>query len=332
VGLDDAVLDPKRLASGEHGGLMTSLQSISAGIKEVGGRKKIVWAWYGTNLLSALVIVGPLVIAIAGALGESLENHRLFDNFDLSWITEFGWSARWEQLTVWLPVAAMIGALFVLMTTWLSGGLLAILRDPKDSFFAGCARWFPPFLRLFLMALFGYAIAFGLRVAVGALARKTGEASMSAQPSAYLSMFGFVLFWTVALFVNLIVDYAKIRMVVTGDRKARSALRAAFRFVFANFWRTVTIYSILTGYGLLMLGAYHGLSEVIGQTSVGAVLLLLLIRQVYMLGRTWLRMVFLASEHVYFSSLIPQTVAVQPAAELEPPPPLQESFEFNESI
>ena len=86
-------------------------------------------------------------------------------------------------------------------------------------------------------------------------------------------------------------------------------MRAAFRFVFAHFRRAVTIYLILTGYGLLMLAAYHIWSEVIGQASIGAVLLLFVSRQIYMFGRTWLRMVFLASEHAYVVSTIPQKAA-----------------------
>ena len=169
------------------------MTAIRTGMREVGRRKKIVWTWYGLNLLCAIVIVAPMAIAIAGALGQSLENKRLFENFDISWIAEFGSSAQWEQLTTWLPVFAMVGAAFVLMTTWLSGGLLAVLRDPADSFFAGCARWFPPFLRLLLMTALGYGIAFGVRAGFGAMVRKLSDDSMSGQPSAYGAMAGFVV-------------------------------------------------------------------------------------------------------------------------------------------
>lgn len=303
---------------------MTSMTAIRTGMREIGRRKKILWTWYGLNLLFAVVIVAPLALAVAGMLGESLENNRLFQNFDISWLTEFGLDAHWEQFMVWMPFVASIGAVFVLLTTWLSGGLLAVLRDPKESFFEGCARWFPPFLRLFLMALVGYAIAWGARVGVLSVARKLGSDSMSAQPAAYGSMIGDVLFFALLLFVNMIVDFAKVHMVVDGVRAARRGLRAAFRFVFARFRRTVTIYLVLTGYGLVMLAVYHLFSEVIAQASIGAVLLLFVGRQIYMFGRTWLRMVFLASEYAWFVSTIP--------AAPEPPSQTQESYAFNESV
>ena len=77
---------------------MTARASIRAGMREVGRRKKIVWTWYGLNLLCSIVIVAPMVMAIMAMLGDSLENQRLFDNFDLSWVTEFGWGAQYEQV------------------------------------------------------------------------------------------------------------------------------------------------------------------------------------------------------------------------------------------
>jgi len=240
------------------------------------------------------------MFAIASALSESLENERLFQNFDISWIAEFGWSGHWEQLTTWLPMVATAGAAFVILTTWLSGGLQAVLRDPVDSFFAGSARWFPPLLRLLLMSLIGYGIAFGVRGGFAAFVRKLSEDSMSGKPSAYGAMANLVVTWVAISFVNMIIDYSKIHMVTHGERAARRGLVAGFRFVFANFRRTVTIYLLLSGYGLLMLGVYHGFSEVIGQSSLGAVLFLLVARQAYMFGRTWLRLVFLASERAFF--------------------------------
>jgi len=304
---------------------MTALQAIRAGIVEVSRRKKIVWAWYGLTLLCSIVIVAPMVAAIGAYLNTSLENPRLFENFDMSFIAEFGWHSQWQQFTMWMPAAALVGAAFVFMTTWLSGGWLAVLRDPAESFFAGCARWFPPFVRLALLSSIGYGIAFAVLAVGNAIVRKIADDSMSAQPSAYGSMISFVLFCSAFLFVNLVVDYSKVHMVTHGDRVARRAVRAAFRFVFANLRTCVTTYLLLTGYGLLMLGVYHGVSEVIGQASMGAVLMLFVIRQVYMWGRTWVRMVFLASASCYLISRLPKPPEPEPM-------PLQESFEFNESV
>ena len=295
---------------------------IRTGIREIGRRMNLLYTWHGLSLVFAIVIVAPLAIAIAAALGQSLETSRLFQDFDMSWIAEFGYSAHWEQLTVWLPLFGMIGAAFVLLTTWLSGGLLTVLRDPDQSFFAGCGRWFPPFLRLFLFAVIGYAIAFGIRSGFGALVRKLSDDSMSGKPSAYGAMAGLVVFWAAISLVNMIVDYSKIHMVAYGERKARRGIISGIRFVFRNFRRCANVYLALTGYMLLMMAVYHVWSEVIGQASIGAVLLLFVVRQIYMFGRTWLRMVFLASQYAFFASLRPKPPMLEP---------LQESLEFNES-
>ena len=297
---------------------------INQGIREISQRRKLVFTWYGLNLLFALVIVAPIALAMAGMLGDSLETKRLFDNFDISWITEFGYSAHWNQLVMWLPMVALLGGAFVLLTTWLSGGLLAVLHDPRESFTAGCGRWLPPFVRLLLLASLLYGVAFAIRAGFASLLRKLGEDSMSGQPAAYGAMATFVITFAACSFVTMLVDYAKIHMVTHGERKARRGLAQGIRFVFGNLKRCLGIYLGLTVYLLLMLAVYHMCSEVIGQASIGAVLLLFVVRQIYMLGRTWLRMVFLASEHAYFASRIPK-----PAS--KPEPLLEESLEFNES-
>ncbi len=297
---------------------------IKQAIRAINQRRKLVFTWYGLNLLFALVIVAPIAIALVAMLGESLENKRLFDNFDLSWVTEFGYSAHWNQVSMWLPVVALLGGLFVLLTTWLSGGLLANLHDPRDTFTGGCGRWFPPFLRLLLLAGLFYGIAFGLRAGFVSLFRKLGEDSMSGKPSAYGAMATFVITWALFGFVNMLVDYAKIHMVAHGERNARRGLAQGIRFVFRNLRRCLGLYLVLNGLMLLMLAVYHVSSEVIGQASIGAVLLLFLVRQFYMFGRTWLRMVSLASEYAIFASHIPK-----PAP--KPEPLLEESLEFNES-
>src|SRR5882724_6511687 len=62
VGLDHAVLDPKPIASGERGVLM--ITAIRTGMAEIGRRKKILWTWYGMNLLCAIAIIAPMMFAI----------------------------------------------------------------------------------------------------------------------------------------------------------------------------------------------------------------------------------------------------------------------------
>ena len=161
---------------------------IKAGMRQIGQRKGLIWKWYLLNFACALVIVAPLAIAISAALGTSLDSARLFQNFDISWVTEFGWSTQWSGVTTLAPLFAMIVAVFVLLTTWLSGGLLTVLREPGASFAGGCGRWFAPFVRLFLFMLIGYGLAFALRGACASLFSKLGDDSMSGKPAAYSAM------------------------------------------------------------------------------------------------------------------------------------------------
>jgi hypothetical protein len=71
------------------------------------------------------------------------------------------------------------------------------------------------------------------------------------------------------------------------------------------------VYWIPAAAGIVLFGLYHGLSELIGQQSMIAVVVVFFLRQAYMLVRTWMRLWVWASEtRVYcFSST---TVAPAP--------------------
>jgi hypothetical protein len=282
--------------------------------------RKIVWLWYALNVITATAIALPLILTGAAFLGPSGEKARLFENFDLSWITEFGYSANFQQFLAWAPVAGLMGGAFVLLTTFLSGGTLAVIEDREASFFGACARWFPPFLRLLLISLFLYAIAFAIRGLINRGFRKLFPDEMSGKPAAIESFLAFVLLVGMVCFVNMVFDYAKIHLVTLGHRKAWRATGQALRFVFANLGPASCLYGTLFLFGLLMLAVYHVWSEAVGQSSGLAVFALLLIRQVYLYFRTRLRVTFLDRQYALFGridrSLRP--VHAGPAPAIEP--------------
>ena len=106
--------------------------------------------------------------------------------------------------------------------------------------------------------------------------------------------------------VNMIFDYGKIVCVVEDRRSAFRAAIAAAGFVARHFGRTLAVYWICAGFGLLFLLAYHGITEAAGQGTRSTILLVLVLRQAFMLVRMWLRLWTWSSElRVYtFNSTI----------------------------
>ena len=95
--------------------------------------------------------------------------------------------------------------------------------------------------------------------------------------------------------VNMIFDYAKIAVVIDGRKAAGAALRA-LKFTARNPGRTLVVYWIPAALGIALFAVSHALSELIGQQSVVAVILVFLVRQGYMLARAWVRLWAWASE------------------------------------
>lgn len=295
---------------------MSTMDAIRSGLREMAGRKKLVAAWYLANVGVALAVVAPLVVLMATALGSSLENERIFENFDFSWAVETALAGHYQQLIAWMPVMAGGLALYVLVTVWLTGGLMAVINDPKESYFAGCARWFPPFLRLAVLMLPVYAIPWLGRAAVGTIVRKVFDDSMAQAPLSFGSMAGWVVFFALLTVANGISDFAKLEMVLGGHRKAFAALRGAIRFVFGRIGRVFALLVALFAIALAMLAAYGGLSELFGQGSGVGVLLVLVLRQAYAVGRSWFRMVSIAALFAFRREALPKPA---PTPVVEPP-------------
>jgi hypothetical protein len=109
-----------------------------------------------------------------------------------------------------------------------------------------------------------------------------------------------VVFGAALLFVNLIVDYAKIRMVVEDRRSALGALTAAIRFIARQPGAAIGLYLFNTIAFLVVLVLYR----VAAPGAAGGTLawIALLIGQLYIVLRVVVRLTFAASQIALFQS------------------------------
>jgi hypothetical protein len=111
----------------------------------------------------------------------------------------------------------------------------------------------------------------------------------------------YVLFGTLLVVVNVIFDYAKIRIVVEDRRSALGGLSAAIRFVWRQRGHVAALYA-LNGVAFLILIAIWALVAP-GARGGGLTLWLgFLASQLYVLARLALKLQFLASETALFQS------------------------------
>jgi hypothetical protein len=102
---------------------------------------------------------------------------------------------------------------------------------------------------------------------------------------------GYAVFGSLLIAVNLLVDYARIRIVVEDRRSALGALVAATRFVLRNFWSVILLYLLNAAAFLALIALYALVAPGAGTGLV----LMLVIGQGYILARHFLKLVGYAS-------------------------------------
>jgi hypothetical protein len=277
----------------------------------------------------------PLAITMRGLLethlGSSLAAERAASGVNYDWWQEFtsqasglgttfspviiGFAATLDNISSVLdgqrevaPIAGAIG-LYLAGWTFLAGGIIdRYARQRPTRAYGFCAAsgiHFFPLLRLAAAAgvVYWWLFAYVHRwLFLEWLVERTRTIEVERE----------VFFWRLALYivfglalviVNVIFDYAKIRLVVEDRRSALSALSAGMRFVSRHAGRVAGLYAINALAFLVLIAAWAAVAP--GAGGGGAsIWLVFLAGQIYLLARLALKLQFLASETALFQSLL----------------------------
>ncbi len=92
--------------------------------------------------------------------------------------------------------------------------------------------------------------------------------------------------------VATIFDYAKVRLAVDSSRKTWRAALGSAKLVFTNPGRTMGAWAAISILGLLFFVLWRTTENAIESRTLGAVVLLLAVQQIYVLSRIWIRLMF----------------------------------------
>ena len=307
------------------------MRSFSEGWKRVRSAPALLLGVYATTLVLAL----PLAMTMRGLLqthlGASLAAEAVAKGVNYDWWQEFtsqatgigttfsptiiGFAATLDNISSLLDgqreIAPIAGALGLYLLAWifLAGGIIdryARQRPIRASgFFAASGVHFFRLLRLGIVAgivywwLFAYVHRWlFLEWFVDRTRTMAVERDVFLWRVALYIVFGLLL-----VVVNIIFDYAKIRIVVEDRRSALSALSAALRFVWRRPGRVARLYA-LNGLAFLTVIAVWALVAPGAQGEGLTLWLGFLAAQLYVLARLALKLQFLASETALFQSCL----------------------------
>jgi hypothetical protein len=296
-----------------------------------GWRRVFHAPWLTLGVLAVTIVVAlPLGVALQGLigahLGSSLEAERARGSWNAAWAEEFGSQPQLpgfartlthEMLGFGGTLAALSGFVdaapldptlaavvcgYLALWVFLSGGILDRLARGRPvrphAFFSACGTYFLRFLRLALVigpcywTLFTWLHPFLFRTLYDRWTRNlTAEHDvMTLRAGLYL------VFFLPLVAVSLAADFAKVRAVVEDRRSMIGALGASLRFIRRRPFRVVALYLLNIVAAVIVLRLWL-------QAAPGAsapTWLMLLGGQIYLVGRIWAKLAFMASEVVFF--------------------------------
>jgi hypothetical protein len=296
--------------------------------------------------LATLAVALPLALVLrstlAAHLGSSLAAEQAATSVNGDWWNEFlaqasglgqtfvpaitGFAAVLQNASAVADAAPVPGLIAIAIAAnlavaiFLTGGTLdRLARDRpigSHGFLVACGLYFPRLLRLGVVAGLCYWALFAwLHAWLFDSLYVTLTRDLTVERTAFFYRAAlYVVFAVPLLVVNLVVDYAKVRMVVEDRRSAIGAVAAAMRFVARQPAAVIGLYLMNTTAFLVVVAIYAISAPSLGNgASVWSVLL---VGQLYIAARALVRLAFAASAIALFQSRLAHagyTAAPMPA-------------------
>ncbi len=297
---------------------MTLGAALKAGFSLARCARAGVWVLFLVNFGLAAIAALPIYRGILFFTGYSLVSRELLTGFRIEWLTDFSFNSV-GSLDRYAAFIALIGLISIPVNTVLAGGVVSRFREPEASFslggfFRDTGRYFWRLIRLMIIGLVCYWLVFrvfnqwlGQWVAERTYDWPDDRSVFAARAAVWLLLLGGLGF------VNLVMDYARVKLVLEDGTSAAGAFLSSLGFSLSRLRRTATIYVVPMLASLALLGIYWlivpwsviqapaadvGLARY-QEPLVAA--LLLIGQQLVMFGRYWFRVAGWASAWSYYS-------------------------------
>ena len=282
--------------------MKTIFESYKTGLEISWQHKRAVFFLYGINLLFAYLMSLPFSAMLEQAMDYTAMADRLLQAFDLTAVvTLFEDYGRGTDLG-WHILVFVI--LYLLLNTFFSAGVIRMMTRQNNfkvrEFLNDCLEFFSRFFRLFLLTMGLLVAVFVLYLMITRLAGMLTKNAVTEIVPFLLFISKITFFGLLVAWLNMVIDYTKIHMVIHDTGGAYRSLRYALGFVFRNFVKTSGLYGLLMVTGLVFLLVYLGVEYYIPKHLAVGAALFFVVSQMYIFLRVWLRLVFYGGQMVLY--------------------------------
>ena len=298
---------------------MKAFINFFKGFKNTGKLTRMIILLLVINLAFSLVLAVPMYHSLKGSFGNSLSGDRMAEGFDYLWWEEYRDDAQGLEKTfnpsiigkgailnnleglIQLrvfdlpPVILIFGLLYIILHAFLAGGILSVFRkgDAKFSlkdFFQGAGSFFFRFVLLMLLSwMFFLIIGQGVKGSLDSILDGVRETAFSEVTPFYLGLgFSAVVFF-LFLFIQMVFDYGRIKVVLEDSPNVLTSAAGAFGFVFRHLGSTLGLFYLLFLVQIVFTLIYILVQGVIPQSSFLGVALAFLFQQIFIFGLIWIR-------------------------------------------
>jgi hypothetical protein len=269
------------------------------------------------NLAIAALAGYPIYRGIQRFTGLSLMGREMARGFSVDWLTDFALNSP-GSFDRYATVIVCLGFVSLALNSILAGGVLTRFKAPDleyslGDFLRDTGRYAWRLLRLLVIGLICYWIVLAL------LNEKLGQlvdhwtGNWADDRAAFWARLPVSLLVLLGLgFVNLVMDYARVRLVLEEGTGAIQAFLASLGFSLGRLRGAIGVYVVPSFLGLALLGVYRLLfpwgfvnASIAGGPHIRELLVLaglFVVQQAIMFGRYWFRVATWASEWSYYSS------------------------------
>jgi len=282
--------------------------SIKNGVVQIWSNKRMIVIFYAINLLFGLILMLPVRAVLKDFAGHSLTGNMLAGRLNIDFLFDF--FKHNNEVGSFFGGLLIVAAFYWLLGLFLSGGAFSVFLSQQGysarQFWGDSGKYFGRFFRLVLWGLPVIAVIFCLQFLESGIRRLIFGSDPYENILYWGNWIRFGLRTISLLLIGIILDYARIHLVATDERKTRRSLVHGIRFAFANPGRTFGLALVLFLAGVSVLALYNPVANALAAPNAFVILLLFVVQQIYMIFRMTLRLTTYASEVDLYRNLIPQ--------------------------
>ncbi len=299
--------------------------NFGRGFMATGRVPKMVLFLFTVNLLFSLLLAIPMANSLKDSFGRSEVGARMTKGFDYIWWEEFQDEAKGLEKTFspsvigkgailtnlesliqmrffsLPPMMLVFGLFYIILHTFLAGGILSIFsqdaRFTFKEFIHGAGSHFLRFFGLMLLSwIFIIAIGGLLRNVLISILSDISSNSFSEVTPFFISLGISALTFILLLFIQMVFDYARIKVVLEESRNILKSTLEALAFVLKYPFSTFGLFYLIFLFQVAVTVIYILLKEIIPQSNFPWVLAAFIIQQLFIFAVIWIRCLLYSSQ------------------------------------